>query len=209
MVDVCMVIYLDDILIYSDDEESHMEHVRKVLQRLQDNHLHAKPEKCDFHVDTVEYLGMFISPRGITMDPSKVEAILSWPVPKTIRELQSFLGFANFYRRFIDNYSGMMKALTRLLRKDVVWVWTQSCQDAFELIKDSFTKAPVLAHFNPNLTIILECDTSDWAIAGILSQLDPASGEIHPVAFHTCSMIPVELNYDIYDKELLAIVKCF
>jgi hypothetical protein len=82
-------------------------------------------------------------------------------------------------------------------------------QDAFKLLKEAFTKAPVLVHFDPELPIILKCDVSDWAIAGILSQLNPSTGEIHPVAYHVQSMIPVELNYDIYDKELLAIIECF
>ena len=150
---------------------------------------------------------MIISPDGVSMDPAKVSVILEWPVPTSIRELQSFLGFANFYRRFIDNYSGITKVLTKLLQKDSEWIWTQSCQDAFELLKEAFTKAPVLSHFNPELPIILECDASNWAIAGILSQLDPSTGKIHPVAYHARSMIPVELNYDIYDKELLAIVE--
>ena len=208
MVDICVVIYLDDILIYSMDEETHTQQVRKVLERLRENHLHAKPEKCSFHTDTVEYLGVIISPKGVSMDPEKVKAITSWPAPKSVKELQSFLGFANFYRRFIDNYSGITKVLTSLLRKNTPWEWTSRCQDAFELLKQAFVQAPVLAHFSPELPIILECDASDWAIAGILSQLDPTTGEIHPVAFHTRSMIQAEMNYNIYDKELLAIVEC-
>ena len=206
MVDICVVIYLDDILIYSMDEETHTQQVRKVLERLRENHLHAKPEKCSFHTDTVEYLGVIISPKGVSMDLEKVKAITSWPAPKIVKELQSFLGFANFYRGFIDNYSGITKVLTSLLRKNTPWEWTSRCQDAFELLKQAFVQAPVLAHFSPELPIILECDASDWAIAGILSQLDPTTGEIHPVAFHMRSMIQAEKNYNIYDKELLAIV---
>ncbi|KAF8830708.1 hypothetical protein HHX47_DHR2000968 [Lentinula edodes] len=209
MVDVCVVIYLDDILIYSDDEVSHVEHVRKVLERLRANHLHAKPEKCAFHVDTVEYLGVIISPLGVSMDPEKVKAVMDWPKPRTVKELQAFLGFANFYRRFIDNYSGITKVFTKLLRKDSVWNWTPQCSSAFELLKSAFSEAPVLGHYNPDLPVVLECDASDLAIAGILSQLDPETGEIHPIAFHARSMISAELNYDIYDKELLAIVDCF
>jgi hypothetical protein len=173
LVDVCVVVYLDDILIFSDDESKHEEHVKTVLQRLRDSHLHIKPEKCSFHTDSVEYLGMIISPKGFAMDPSKISVILDWPAPRSVKELQSFLGFVNFYRRFIDNYLGITKVLTRLTRKDVAWVWDSACQDAFELLKIAFTTAPVLGHFNPDLPVILECDASDWAIAGILSQLDP------------------------------------
>ena len=156
-----MVIYLDDILVYSMDEREHESQVRKVLERLRENHLHAKPEKCSFDTDTVEYLGVIISPKGVSMDPEKVKAITSWPTPKSVKELQSFLGFANFYRRFIDNYSGITKELNMLLQKNAPWVWTETCQNVFELLKNAFVNAPVLAHFNPDLPIILECDASD------------------------------------------------
>lgn len=209
MVDVCVVIYLDDILVFSNSLEEHRVHVRQVLTRLREHNLHARPEKCSFHTTSVEYLGVIITPEGVSMDPKKVQAILDWPAPRSIRELQSFLGFANFYRRFIDNYSGIVKPLTRLLRKDVVWAWSDECAKVFNLLKKCFTTAPILRHFDPNLPIILECDASDYAIAGIISQFDPVAGDIRPVAFHTRTMINAELNYDIYDKELLAIVEGF
>ena len=125
--DVCIVIYLESILIYSDNKKTHEEQVRKVLWWLRDNHLHAKPEKCSFNMDTVEYLGVIISPTGILMDPLKVEAITSWPVPWNVKELQSFLRFSNFYCRFIDNYSGIIKSLTSLLPKNAAWEWDESC----------------------------------------------------------------------------------
>ena len=112
LTDNFVVVYLDDILIYSNNEQEHVGHVREVLQHLRANDLHAKPEKCSFHVDSVEYLGVIVSPDGITMDPAKVQAVLDWPTPQSIKELQSFLGFANFYRRFIDNYSGITGPLT-------------------------------------------------------------------------------------------------
>ena len=124
LVDVYVVVYLDDILIYSDNMEQHRDHVREVLQRLRKANLHARPKKCDFHTTTVEYLGVIVSPKGIAMDPSKIQTILGWPTPTKIRDLQSFLGFANFYRRFIDNYSGIVIPLTRLLRKDTPWKWS-------------------------------------------------------------------------------------
>ena len=199
MVDVCVVIYLDDILIYSIDEELHIQNIRKVLERLRANHLYAKPKKCTFHMTSVEYLGVIITSDSVKMDPEKVQIILTWPELRTVKEHQSFLGFVNFYRQFIDNYSGITKSFTALLKKNALWNWTQQCQSAFQLLKAAFTKAPVLAHFNPNLPVILEYDASDWAIAG----------EIHPIAFHAHSMISAECNYDIYDKELLAIVECF
>lgn len=209
MSDVFVVVYLDDILIYSNSEEEHREHVRRVLARLREHNLHIKPEKCSFHTDSVEYLGVIVSPQGVSMDPGKVRVIMDWPTPRKVKELQSFLGFANFYRRFIDNYSGIVKPLTRLLRKQSKWIWTAEHDGVFNLLKQAFVSAPILRHFEPSLPIILECDASDFAIAAIISQYDPESGEIHPVAFHARTMIDAELNYDIYDKELLAVVEAF
>jgi hypothetical protein len=208
LLDICVIVYLDDILIYSADEESHKKQVRIVLERLRKHELHARPDKSFFHKDSVEYLGVIVSPKGISMDPAKVETILQWPEPQTVKEVQAFLGFANFYHRFIDNYSGITKPLNTLTRKDQPYLWTEKCQDVFDLLKRAFTEAPVLAHFNPESPIVLECDASDYAMAGIISQQD-SLGEIHPIAFFSRSMQPAELNYDIYDKELLAIVECF
>jgi hypothetical protein len=208
LLDVCVIVYLDDILIYSNDEEEHKKHVRTVLERLRKHDLHAHPDKSFFHQNSVEYLGVIVSPKGVSMDPSKVETILKWPEPTSVKEMQSFLGFANFYRRFIDNYSGITKPLNALTKKNQTFEWTKQCQVAFDTLKQAFTEAPVLAHFNPELPITLECDASDYAVAGIISQHD-TEGELHPIAFFSCSMQPAELNYDIYDKELLAIVECF
>ena len=143
------------------------------------------------------------------MDPSKTQTILGWPAPSRIRDLQSFLGFANFYQRFIDNYSGIVIPLTRLLRKDTPWKWSPRCQEIFDMLKQAFTEAPVLRHYDPDHPITLECDASDYAIAAILSQTDPATNELCPIAFYARTMIAAELNYDIYDKELLAIHEAF
>jgi hypothetical protein len=118
MIDVFVIIYLDDILIYSKTLEEHQVHVQQVLERLHQYGLHAKPEKCEFHTDSIEYLGVVVTRKGVAMDPSKIQAILDWPAPTKVKELQAFLGFANFYRRFIDNYSGIVVPLTRLLRKN-------------------------------------------------------------------------------------------
>ena len=209
MTDIFIVIYLDDILIYSENEKDHQEHVRRVLERLRQHNLHARPDKCSFHTKEVEYLGVIVSPAGIAMDPTKVQTILDWPAPRKVRDVQSFLGFANFYRRFIDNFSGIVRPITRLLSKSTVWKWSPECQSVFELLKTVFTTAPILRHYNPEHPVILECDASDFAIAAILSQTDSTTKEIHPIAFHARTMLPAELNYDIYDKELLAIFEAF
>jgi hypothetical protein len=209
MVDICVVVYLDDILIYSENMEQHRQHVRKVLERLRQHNLHAKPEKCMFHASEAEFLGFMVSPAGVTMAENKTQAIQAWPAPTTVKEVQSFLGFANFYRRFIDNYSAITVPLTRLTRKDVPFVWSDICAQAFKELKAAFTRAPVLSHFNPDFPIVVETDASDYAIAGILSQISPVDGDIHPVAFHSRSLQQAELNYEIYDKELLAIFDAF
>src|SRR5882724_8197643 len=208
MTDICVVIHLDDIMIFSNSLAEHQVHVWNVLQRLREHNLHAKPEKCSFHTDSVEYLGFIISPSGISMDPSKGCVIRDWPVPRNLKELQSFLGFANFYRHFIHQYSSIVSHLTRLTHKDTPFIWSSNAHSSFTLLKDTFSDAPILIHFNPTLPTILETDSSDYAISGILSQPQP-DGSLRPVAFHSRTMQPAERNYDIYDKELLAVVDCF
>jgi hypothetical protein len=209
MMDIFVLVYLDDILIFSGDLASHRLHVRQVLNRLRKYELHVKPEKSIFHTNTIEFLGFIVSPSGIAMDPAKTDAISRWPVPKTLKDVQSFLGFANFYRRFISTFSDIVLPLTRLLRKDTPFSWDAPQHQAFVALKSMFSKAPILIHFDPSNPIVLETDASDYAIAAILSQISPSDGDIHPVAFHSRSMQPAEVNYEIYDKELLAIFEAF
>lgn len=209
MADKFVVVYLDDILIFSKDPREHSKHVRLVLQRLRDHNLHIKLEKCTFHTDTIEYLGFVVSPQGISMDSEKTKAIRDWPVPRNVRDIQSFLGFANFYRRFIDNYSKITVPLTRLTRKDIPFKWGPPAQEAFEQLKRAFEHTPILAHFDPTAHIVVETDASDYAIGCILSQILPGDNDLHPIAFHSRTMSQAEVNYDIYDKELLAIFAAF
>ena len=208
LLDVCVVVYLDDILIYSDNPDEHRAHVREVLRRLRKHHLYARADKCEFHAESVEYLGYILSRDGLTMAESKIKAILDWPEPRKVRDIQSFLGFANFYRRFIHNYSEIVLPLTRLTRKGVPWDFDQKCRDSFNALKSAFTSAPVLHHWVPDHQITVETDASDYAIAGILS-ITSDSGELHPVAFHSRTLSGAELNYDTHDKELLAIFEAF
>ena len=208
MLDVCVIIYLDDILIYSDNKELHRKHVREVLRRLRENNLYAGTNKCTFHTDTVEYLGYMLSPTGLTMDPAKVQIIQDWPEPRKVKDIQSFLGFANFYCRFIHEYSDIVVPLTQLTWKDLKWNFSDACRDAFNKLKSAFSSAPVLTHWKPDILIIVETDASDYAIAAILSVI-LSNGEIHPVAFHSRTLSTSELNYDTHDKELLAIFEAF
>ena len=200
--------YLDDVLIFSDTLEEHKQHVRTIVTKLEQAGLFIDIDKCDFHVKSVKYLGLIITTDGIRMDPAKVESILDWETPRTLKDVQAFLGFANFYRRFIYRFSKLAAPLTNLTRLDKVFSWSSECQTAFETLKTAFTQDPVLAFFDSNLDTMVETDASDAILAGIISQRRP-DGPWHPVAYFSKKMTPTECNYEIYDKELLAIVRAF
>ena len=200
------VVYLDDILIYSRSEQEHIQHVKEVLQILQDNDLFAKPEKCIFHTDTLEYLGTWIEKGTLTMDKDKIEAIVNWPTPKRIKDVRSFLGFANFYRHFIKGFTLWSRTLTHLTKKDVKWKWEQKHQEAFEALKEAFTKRPVLIIPDDDKPFELETDASDYAIGAVLSQRDNEN-KLHPVAYYSSRMDEAERNYEIFDKEMMAVMK--
>lgn len=207
LIDQGVVVYIDDILIYSTTEEEHELLVREVLRRLMEYRLALAPDKCEWHVSTVEFLGYIISAEGISMAQDKVQTILDWEVPTSVKDVQSFMGFANFYRRFIKNFSMIAKPLTDLTKKTNSWEWNRQAQWSFEELKRRFTSAPILRHYDPSLQCIVETDASDFAIGGVLSQ--EFEKRLHPVAFHSRKMDKAEINYEIHDKEMLAIVSCF
>src|SRR6201999_3910775 len=179
--------YLDDLIVFTalelgiplppslapEDNPKHVEQVRTILQTMRENGLFANPKKCVFHVRTIDFLGYIVSPEGLSMDPAKTKVIAAWPTPTSVKEVQSFLGFANFYRRFIAQYSAIVKPLTNLTRKEVPFVWDSACERAFIALKCAFTSAPILAHFHPDRPIVLETDASDYAVAAVLSQENP------------------------------------
>jgi len=208
LLDVCVVIYLDDILIYSNNMSEHHQHVKEVLKRFHKAGLYAKAEKCEFHSESVEYLGYILSPSGLTMSDDMIKIIQDWPEPKKVKDIQSFLGFTNFYCRFIFNYSDIVIPLTRLTQKDIPWKFDPSCQDAFNSLKKAFTSAPILTYWIPDAQLIVETDASDYALAAILSIVNE-DNEVYPVAFHSRTFTAAELNYDTHDKELLAIFEAF
>jgi len=161
--------------------------------------------RIPFHVHGVPWL---LSPDDLTMSNEKVQAIIDWPEPRKVKDIQSFLGFANFYHRFIYNYSDIVVPLMQLTCKDAPWNFSDECWKSFETLKKAFTMAPILTHWMLNIPLIVETDASDYAIAGILSIVCPDS-EICPVAFYSRTLTPPELNYNTHDKELLAIHEAF
>jgi transposase InsO family protein len=197
--------YLDDIIIYSENELEHEEHVRKVLLRLRQAGLQADIKKSEFSVKRTKFLGFIITTDGIEADPEKTSVINQWQPPQSVKGVQSFLGFCGFYRRFIKDYGRIAKPLNRLTRKNQLFKFDLACEQAFKELKRRLVSAPVLAHFNPQLPSRVETDASDGVVGGILSQKH-LDGEWHPVAFFSKTMIDAELNYPIHDKEMLAIV---
>lgn len=204
--------YVDDILIYTDgDLHKHENHVRLVLQKLQMAGLGLDLDKCEFSVQRTKYLGFIIFAEGPTpsvrMDPEKVRAIAEWEAPVTIKGLRGFLGFANFYRGFIDGYSRICAPLTSLTGKGTPWRWGQEQQEAFDTLKNKFIAEPVLAQWDPDRQTMLEADCSGYALGGCLLQKQE-EGIWKPVAYYSRRLTGPEMNYEIHDKELLSIVAC-
>ena len=205
IMDEYVVAYLDDILVFTDGGlDQHKEHVKQVISRLASRNLRIKVEKCAFHKKEVPFLGHIVGIKGIRMDPKKIEAIRDWPVPKTVKEVQGFLGFANFNRHFIEKYSHKAEPLTRLTRQNERFYWGPEQQQAFNTLKSACTTQPVLRLYDPKRRCRIETDASDLAIGACLTQ--EYEGKWHPVAYFSRKMSPAEQNYGIGDKELLAIV---
>jgi len=197
--------YIDDILIFSPDIDSHFKHLTEVLSRLRKAGLYVKLEKCEFCVPFLDFLGHRISSEGIFMDPKKISSVLEWPTPTNVKEVQSFLGLANYYRRFIPNFAVIARPLNNLLKKNTKFIWNNEVEEAFNCLKSKFSSAPVLAYPDRNLPFQVETDSSNFAIGAILSQISK-DNKTHPIAFYSRSLTQAERNYPIYDKELLAIV---
>ena len=198
-----VLIYLDDILIFDKDLDTHHKHVREVMEQLRKNKLYLKPEKCEFDALEVEYLGVLVSEGHVRMDPVKVEGIADWPTPQDKHDVQSFLGFCNFYRRFIHHYAGIARPLN-VLTGNTPFEWTPECDEAFTKLKTVITTAPVLIIPNNHDKFRLEADASVYALGAILSQQQ--EGKWKPAGFVSKAFNPTQRNYEIYDRELLAIM---
>lgn len=200
--DKFVVVYLDDIVVYSESLQDHVQHLRLVFQTLRENELYVKPEKCSFAQPEVMFLGHKIAGGQISMDSSKVKAIMDWEPPKTVSGLRSFLGLVNYYRRFIKGYSKRAAPLTDLLKKNIPWDWNEKCQKAFEELKHAVSEEPVLMLPDYSKPFEVQTDASDFAIGGVLMQ------ERHPIAFESRKLNETERRYPVHDKEMTAIIHC-
>jgi len=206
LLDVTCTAYLDDILIYSENEAEHHLHVKAVLERLRLAGLQADIRKCEFSVKRTKYLGFIITTNGLEVDPDKVAVVKDWRYPKTVKGVQSFLGFCNFYRRFIPNYGNVAKPLTKLTHIGAIFDFNEDCRNSFGKLQDCLVNAPILAHYDPKRESRLETDASDGVVAAIFSQKGD-DDHWHPVAYFSKTMAPAELNYEIHDKEMLSIIR--
>jgi len=198
--------YMDDILIYSQSQEEHTKHVQMILQRLGEANLQADISKSEFNVTKTKFLGLIVSTEGIEINPDKIKVVQEWKAPSSVTEAQSFIGFCNFYRRFIRGFSKIARPIIELTKDEFKknFQWNGQAQEAFDELKRQITSAPILAHFDHSKMSYLEADSSDYVQGGCLSQMK--DGVLHPVAFFSRKLSPAECNYEIYDKELLAIV---
>src|ERR1700721_1888251 len=195
VLDKFVIIYLDDIIVYSKTREEHLRHLKIVLNLIKTHKLYVNPKKCEFFVQEIEFLGHIISTNGISMDTRKIKAIVDWPVPQNRHDVMSFLGLANYYRKFIKDFSAIVTPISNLLTKKGIWNWNQEQDDAFKLIKEAITKAPILRLPNPELKFTVTTDASDYALGAVLTQRFDDTNFDHPIAFHSRKLKPSEINY--------------
>ena len=198
--------FIDDIIIGMEMEEGHDEIVAEVIRRLEENDLYMKPEKCKWRVREVEFLGVVIGPEGIKMEKEKVKGVLEWPTPECVKDVQKFLGLANYYHRFIEGFASIVRPLHDTVKKDRKWEWTEKQERVFEELKKRFTQGLVLAAPDLDRKMRMEVDASDYTTGGVLS-IEGKDGKWRPVTFLSKSLNEIERNYEIHDKEMLAIIR--
>ncbi|KAK1646968.1 hypothetical protein QYE76_064773 [Lolium multiflorum] len=198
--DKFVIVFIDDILIYSKDKEEHAKHLKIVLQILREHQLYAKFSKCKFWLDSVEFLGHVITKEGIAVNPSKVQSVLEWKSPKNAKEIRGFLGMAGYYRRFIEGFSKIAGPMTKLLKKNTPFVWTDECETSFQTLKEKLTTAPVLAVPEPGKDYTVYCDASKNGLGCVLMQ------DRKVIAYGSRQLKPHEHNYPVHDLELAAVV---
>jgi len=198
-------IYMDDMIIATEDDEVlHELCVNHILDKLEKFDLFLKPEKCKFHQREVKYLGVLIGNGTVKMDPVKVQGITDWPTPLTIKDVRSFLGFCNFYRAFIKNFSDIAHPLNDLTCKNEQFIWTDKRSNAFLELKRACSNYPVLRTPDWTKQFVMETDASGYALGVVIAQ--EFEDGIYPIAFHSRSLLPAEKNYDAHDKELAGVI---
>ena len=196
-----ILLYIDDVCIFSRSAAEHEKHVRAVLQRLREHELYAKLSKCEFFKNALTFLGHIVSAQGIQVDPVKIQVVKEWPVPQNVTHVRQFVGLANYFRKFVMSFSEMAKPLTDLTRAGTEWKWKEEQQQAFDRIKDALTQAPTLAMPDTQLPYTVICDASNFGIGAVLLQ------EEHPIAFMSRLLDPAQMNWSVTDRELLAVIE--
>ena len=202
-----VAVFIDDVMVVMETEEGHDKIVEEVLRRLEENDLFVKPEKCVWKVREVGFLGVIIGKDGVRMEKEKVQGVVEWPVPKNMKDVQKFLGLANYYRWFVKDFAKIAKPLHETTRKRKKWEWGGKQQRTFEELKKRFTTEPVLVIPDLDKEMRVKADASDFATGGVLS-MKCEDEKWRPVAYISKSLNEAERNYEIHDKEMLAIIRC-
>ena len=202
-----VVVFIDDVMVAIEMEEGHDEIVEEVLKRLEENDLFVKLKKCVWKVREVGFLGVIIGKDGVRMEKEKVQGVIEWPVPRSVKDVQKFLGLANYYRWFVKDFAMIEKPLHETTRKGKKWEWGEKQQRAFEKLKRRFTTEPVLVTSDLDKEMRVEADALDFAIGGVLL-MKYKDERWRPVAYIFKSLNEAERNYEIHNKEMLVIIRC-
>jgi len=202
-----VMVFIDDVMVATGIEEGHDEIVEEMLRRLEENDLFVKPEKYMWKVREVGFLGVIIGEDGVKMEKENLQGVVEWPVPKNVKDVQKFLGLANYYRQFVKDFAKIVKPLHEMMRKENKWSWGERQQKAFKELKERFMTEPVLVTPDLDKEMRVEADASDFATGGVLL-MKCEDEKWKPVAYISKSLNEAERNYKIHDKEMLAIIRC-
>ena len=198
--------FIDEIMVGMEEEEGHDELVEEVIRRLAENDLYVKPEKYKWKVRKVEFLGVVIGPERIKMEEDKMKGVLDWLIPKCVKNIQKFLGLANYYCQFIKDYVSIARPLHDIVKKDQKWEWTEKQEKSFKELKERFTKELGLAALDLDKNMRIKVNTLDYAIGEVLS-IECEDEKWRPVAFLSKSLNETERNYEIHNKEILVVIR--
>lgn len=198
-----VLLYLDDIIVFSKTEEEHVRRLEKVFKRLRQAGLTQRPEKCQYMKKKVKLLGYIVNKNGLSPDDTKMKAIQEFPKPKVIKDVQSFIGLCNYYRKLIKNFAKIARPLHKLTKKDYTFAWENEQQEAFEMLKQKLTTAPALQHYDSNKGSELRVDACSTGIGAVLLQ-EGIDTQLHPIAYVSRGLSKAEQNYTITELEGLA-----